>query len=326
MFNLSRNKTNRMIQQKINKLKAGSNCFTGEIFQSISFDYESPDNTDYTRYCPNYFRYVDPDAPTYPNYIATFNSNNQYGNCLTAQLITGTIRLWPTEVLFIRLVPSINDSDQLSNYKDDIRNRFISFCLNIEKSYIYYNQGKTTCNNSIVPWEALFNYDLWGAPPDCADTFREYKAYDFPLTQLDQYVMYSISVNFSNLTSENNLKLSRNPFNIKLILDLINGVINPADPQLTQINFYQLISITYYLLSFLFSVSNKLLNGLCAGFPKQFVDTFFPRKRQLYYYNTYLTWIQSRNKLFGFGDKINAGNGSSTNIQIPNALIVNNIL
>jgi hypothetical protein len=57
--------------------------------------------------------------------------------------------------------------------------------------------------------------------------------------------------------------------------------------------------------------------GKDPGIPKQFLDLFFPSDRQRYYYNLYLTWIQSRNKYLGFGDRVNVSNGDGTYIRVP---------
>ena len=69
-------------------------------------------------------------------------------------------------------------------------------------------------------------------------------------------------------------------------------------------------------MSFLYGTSRKLLLGLETGLSKLFVETFFPRKRQLYYYSLYNSWIISRIKYRGFGDRINSSNGDGTFIQI----------
>lgn len=70
-------------------------------------------------------------------------------------------------------------------------------------------------------------------------------------------------------------------------------------------------------MSFLYGTSRKLLLGLETGLSKLFIETFFPRKRQLYYYNLYNSWIISRIQYKGFGDRINSSNGDDTFVQIP---------
>ena len=55
----------------------------------------------------------------------------------------------------------------------------------------------------------------------------------------------------------------------------------------TDTNFFQIINYTYTLMSFLYGTSRKLLLGLETGLSKKFIETFFPRDRQLYYYNLY---------------------------------------
>ena len=288
-------------------------CQLKDIQVALSIDYEPTTNTNYIRYCPNYFRAVPPEAPGFPNYEDAFNQDNEYGQCLRKQLSNADIIIWPLEVLFILLVPSTMDSSEAVLGKDNIRNEFIAFCLNIEKSFLYYQDQKLTCNNQIVPWDGYFDINKFQG-----DNTRLNFVQDFPLVQIDQVVVYNISVNYFANTI-------KNFFNFRLILEVLNGTIPVDDPSLTSVNFYQVIFFTYELLTFLFSISNKLLNGLTTGLPQEIINKFFPLNRQLYYYNLYLTWIQSRNAYLGFGDKINSSNGDSTNIQIPNKLILQNI-
>ena len=75
-------------------------------------------------------------------------------------------------------------------------------------------------------------------------------------------------------------------------------------------------------MSFLYGTSRKLLRGLETGLSKLFIETFFPRNRQLYYYSLYNSWIISRIQYKGFGDRINSSNGDDSfvqNIQQPYA-------
>ena len=83
----------------------------------------------------------------------------------------------------------------------------------------------------------------------------------------------------------------------------------------TNTNFFQIINYTYTLMSFLYGTSRKLLLGLETGLSKLFVETFFPRKRQLYYYSLYNSWIISRIRYKNFDSLINSSNGDGTFIQ-----------
>ena len=85
----------------------------------------------------------------------------------------------------------------------------------------------------------------------------------------------------------------------------------------TNTNFFQIINYTYSLMSVLYGTSRKLLLGLETGLSKLFIETFFPRDRQLYYYNLYNSWIISRIQYNGFGNRINSSNGDDTFVQIP---------
>jgi hypothetical protein len=75
--------------------------------------------------------------------------------------------------------------------------------------------------------------------------------------------------------------------------------------------------MSFIIMRQLFSISQTLLLGKDPGRPKQFIEYFFPFERQKYYYNYYLSWIQSRNRYLGFGDRINVSNGDGTYISIP---------
>lgn len=320
-------------------------CFTSNVGIFYSIDYGTGELYDYARYCPNYFRYVDPFYNmTYEElFDLGINQENAFGNCLVMQLSTlpgiiggqaeafnsQAINMYASEVLYTLLLPTIDDTPEKIEEKDNFREIWFAFILNIEKSTIYYYQQKETCNNQIVPWDAYYSferiYNYW------ADTFgvRIYFGTDFPLSQIDQVVLYTLSVNyFANQADKtNNLSGRRKvPFNPVKILGVLDGSIPLDSPELTQVNFYEWINYSYQLLSQIFSISNKLLNGLETGLPPQFIAKFYPRERQILYYNKYLTWIQSRNSYLGFGGmRINSGNGSGTNIQIPNLNIIKNL-
>ena len=226
--------------------------------------------------------------------------------CLRTQLRFGPIDLYSLEEIFIRIVPSINDSPADTIFKDNIRNEFIAFALNIEKSYLYYNKGLETCNNNLVPWEAVF--DIATINPT---TFSYQYGQNIPLTQYDQYIIYNLSMNYFDSVFSIRNTSQLNYFNIiRLALGL------PIIGDLTIVNFYNLIYFSFVFLSKLFTISQTLLQGKDPGIPKQFLDLFFPIERQKYYYNLYLSWIQSRNKYLGFGDRINVSNGDGTYIRV----------
>jgi len=230
----------------------------------------------------------------------------QISLCLRRQLRSGPIDLYSLEEIFIRIVPSINDSPEDTIFKDNIRNEFISFALNIEKSYLYYNKGRQTCNNNFVPWDAVF--DITTINPT---TFSYQYSQNIPLTQYDQYIIYNLSMNYfdSVFSIRNTSRL--NYFNIiRLALGL------PIIGNLTVVNFYNLIYFSFVFLNQLFTISQTLLLGKDPGIPKKFLDLFFPIERQKYYYNLYLSWIQSRNKYLGFGDRVNISNGDGTYIRV----------
>lgn len=278
--------------------------YLNQVFTEIYVNYYNVGRYEYNRYSPDYFRKYYPECG-YKNYRDALRGNTDISNCLRLQLNVGPIDYYSLEEIFIRIVPSIDDSPELTLYKDNLRNEYIAFCLNIEKSYLYFNKGRKTCNNNFVPWESAFaiNFDT---------NFTIINSQSIPITQYDQYIIYNLSMNFFNdFFSGNN----KNPLNYYNIIRLALGL--PIVGSLTTVNFYNLVYLSFVFLTKLFTISQTLLQGKDPGIPKQFLDLFFPFERQKYYYNLYLSWIQSRNKYLGFGDHINISNGSGTYIPVP---------
>jgi hypothetical protein len=280
-------------------------------WSSISVDYDFSQFINYRKYIPYYMRFVNPYYK-FVDYNVAVNSKTEYGCCLRRQVDSSTnLELLNLDELFNALVPSINIKNPLEvKYKDTIRNQFISFCLNIEKTYLFYNESKLTCNNLLVPWANLtpFSLNLYQVVSDQCNRSIVY-ANRYVLDPLDQYNIYTLSVNYfqvfntnTNINYETILKIA---YNLPYIRRNIDN------------NIFQIINYTYTLMSFLFGTSRKLLLGLETGLPKLFIETFFPRKRQLYYYNLYNSWIISRIQYKGFGDRINSSNGDDTFVQIP---------
>lgn len=278
----------------------------------FSLDYGSPRFLQYSRYGPNGFRYVDPNSPTFPDYTNSFNSDDIFGDCLRRQLLGGYIRYYPLDFLFILLVPYTSIDQITAKSVDDYRNSWISFCLNIEKSFLYFNEKKLTCNNQIFQYETYVNYVNF--------INQEFQVVSYvttaigaPLSQIDQSAIYSIATSSISSVTSTNLKKPIDPATILAIFDDVNLVTDLPIP-----TYFEIVFFTYSLLTFLFSTSNKLLQGKETGLPKEFIDLFFPLNRQLYYYNLYYTWIQSRQRYLGFGDKINSSNGDGTYLAVPN--------
>ena len=283
-----------------------SDCYLylNQRFTAIYINYNNVGRYEYNRYSPDYFRKYYPECG-YKNYRDALRGNTDISNCLRLQLTFGPIDLYSLEEIFILIVPSIDDSPELTLYKDNLRNEYFAFCLNIEKSYLYFNKGRKTCNNNFVPWESAFAINF-----DTNFTIINYQS--IPMTQYDQYIIYNLSMNyFNNFFSGNN----KNPFNYYNIIRLALGL--PIVGSLTVVNFYNLVYLSFIFLTKLFTISQTLLQGKDPGIPKQFLDLFFPFERQKYYNNLYLSWIQSRNKYLGFGDRINVSNGSGTYIPVP---------
>jgi hypothetical protein len=257
-------------------------------------------------------RYVNPYYG-FEDYNVAINSNTAYGCCLRQQ-VNGSINLelLNLEEIFNVFVPSILITNPLQiKYKDTIRNQFISFCLNIEKTYLFYNEGKITCNNLLVPWANITPFAL-NQYQASLNICRRQIVYtnQFLLDPLDQYNIYTLSVNYIQVFNEDNQNI-----NYETILKIAYNL--PYIRTNTNTNFFKIINYTYTLMSFLYGTSRKLLLGLETGLSKLFIETFFPRKRQLYYYNLYNSWIISRIQYKGFGDRINSSNGDGTFVQIP---------
>lgn len=281
-----------------------TDCYTYENqrFTSIFINYNNLTRYQYYRLVPDYLRRYYPECG-FTNYREAINGTTlPISLCLKKQLRFGPIDLYSLEEIFIRLVPSINDNPVDTAFKDNLRNELISFALNIEKSYLYFNKGSQTCNNNLIPWESVYNVETVNPT-----TFSYTYGQNIPLTQYDQYVIYSLSINFF---SRNTKSINYNNI-IRLALGL------PIVGELTTVNFYTIIYFVFVFLNLLFSISKTLLLGKDPGIPKQFLDLFFPIERQKYYYNLYLTWLQSRNKYLGFGDRVNVSNGDGTYIRVP---------
>jgi photosystem II stability/assembly factor-like uncharacterized protein len=281
---------------------SSTKCYSYENVRetSIFINYANPILYQYNRLVPDYFRKYYPECG-FNSYREALIGTQEISKCLRTQLISSPIQLFSLEELYIRLVPSINDSPELVSFKDNIRNEFIAFCLNIEKSYLYFDRGKSTCNNNIVPWDAVYYMEIIN---EIYYTFTYAK--NIPIKQNDQYIIYYLSINyykFNNKINYNNI--------IRKILNL------PINGEETVVNFYNMVYMSFVIMRQLFSISQTLLLGKDPGLPKQFLDYFFPFERQKYYYNYYLSWIQSRNRYLGFGDRINISNGDGTYISIP---------
>ena len=286
------------------KLKETFQCDIIFINNNISCNYNSSQRYNYARYIPYYMRYFDPNSG-YTSYVDTLTSGSIYGECLRIQLVAGNIQMFGLEEIFVLLVPNVTIKDPiLIKEIDNRRNEFISFCLNIEKSYIFYNKGKKTCNNIKVVWgnKTPFNLNSFFVYPSNPSII--YASY-VPLFQLDQLIIYSLSVNFFK-SFENNV----NKINLDTVLKIVYGLPYTQN-DITPVNFFKMINYTYIILSDLFGISNKLLLGLETGLSKLFIETFFTKERQIYYFNLYLTWIQSRIEYDGFKSRINSGNGSN---------------
>jgi hypothetical protein len=285
-----------------------TNCYSyiNQRFTSIFINYNNLTRYQYYRLVPDYLRRYYPECG-FTNYREALNGTLPISLCLRRQLRFGPLDLYSLEEIFIRIVPSINDSPADTTFKDNLRNELFAFALNIEKTYLYFNKGKTTCNNYLVPWDAVYNVETVNPT-----TFSYTYGQNIPLTQYDQYVIYNLSINFfdSVFSTRNNTRL--NYYNI---LRLALGL--PIVGELTIVNFFNIIYFSFVFLSSLFSISQTLLQGKDPGIPKEFLDLFFPIERQKYYYNLYLTWIQSRNKYLGFGDRVNVSNGDGTYIRVP---------
>ena len=282
-------------------------CFSykDQRFTEVFINYNNITRYQYNRLVPDYFRRYFPECG-FKNYREALNGTLPISSCLREQLLYGPIDLYSLEELFIRIVPSINDTPEDTIFKDNIRNEYIAFALNIEKSYLYFNKGKDTCNNNLVPWEAVFSISIIDS-----ETFTYTYGKNIPISQYDQYIIYNISMNFFDSVFSIRNTNSLNYYNIiRLALGL------PIVGDLTTVNFYNLIYFAFVFLNKLFTISQTLLLGKDPGIPKQFLDLFFPFERQKYYYNLYLSWIQSRNKYLGFGDRVNISNGDGTYIRV----------
>jgi hypothetical protein len=298
--------------EKENKKTIEPCCKLRTIFSTVSIDYNFSQYINYRKYIPYYMRFIDPYYG-FVDYNVAINSKTEYGCCLRRQVDSSVnLELLNLEELFNVFVPSINIRNPLEvKYKDTIRNQFISFCLNIEKTYLFYNEGKSTCNNLLAPWASLTPFALYlneySILPDECDVSIIYMN-RFLLYPLDQYNIYTLSVNYFQVFNSTNTNINYNTI-LKIAYN------EPYIRTNTDTNFFQIINYTYTLMSFLYGTSRKLLLGLETGLSKLFIEIFFPRDRQLYYYNLYNSWIISRIQYKGFGDRINSSNGDDSFVQ-----------
>ena len=292
-------------------IKSSQPCCNLRLAISVlSIDYNLSQYLNYRKYIPYYLRFVDPYY-NFVDYNVAINSKTEYASCLKQQINSSTnLELLNLEEIFNVFVPSILITNPLEiKYKDTIRNQFISFCLNIEKTYLFYNDGKLTCNNLLVPWGSITPFSL-----NIYESFSSFYDYSliymdqFLLNQLDQYNIYTLSVNYSQIFNKNTTAI-----NYDTLLKIAYN--EPYIRTNTDTNFFQIVNYIYTLMSFLYGTSRKLLLGLETGLSKLFVETFFPRDRQLYYYNLYNSWIISRIQYKGFGDRINSSNGDDSFVQ-----------
>lgn len=285
-------------------------CNLRRAVSAITIDYNLVQYLNYRKFIPYYIRFVDPYYK-FIDYNIAINSKTEYGSCLKRQVNGSTnLELLNLEEIFNVFVPSILITNPLEvKYKNTIRNQFISFCLNIEKTYLFYNIGKSTCNNLLVPWGsltpfALNNYEIVTQFVNSSLIYTD----QFLLNTLDQYNIYTLSVNYFQIFNKNTTAI-----NYETILKIAYH--EPYIRTNTDTNFFQIINYTYTLMSFLYGTSRKLLLGLETGLSKKFIETFFPRNRQLYYYNLYNSWIISRIQYKGFGNRINSSNGDDSFVQ-----------
>ena len=293
-------------------------CYTyeGQRFTEIVINYNSTLRYQYNRLIPDYFRRYFPECGFNDYREALMDTTiplKQISICLRKQLRFGPIDLYSLEEIFIRIVPTINDSLEQITFKDNLRNEFFAFALNIEKSFLYFNIGRETCNNNLIPWDAVFQVStVPGENFNTGTNFTYTYGKNVPISQYDQYVIYSLATSYYNnvFSIRNSTRL--NYYNV---IRLALGI--PIVGELTVVNFYNMIYFSYVFLNQLFSISQTLLLGKDPGIPRQFLDLFFPFNRQKYYYNYYLSWLQSRNKYLGFGTRINESNGDGTYIRVP---------
>jgi hypothetical protein len=304
-------KKEKTIVEKEKTIVEPSCCVLRNTSSAITFDYNISQYVNYLKYVPYYIRYVNPYYG-FEDYNVAINSKTEYGCCLKKQVLGSiNLELLNLEEIFNVFIPSILITNPLQiKYKDTIRNQFIAFCLNIEKTYLFYNEGKITCNNLIVPWGNItpFSLNQYQTDLDTCDRTIIYNNQKL-LDPLDQYNIYTLSVNY--------FEVFNNSININYETILKIAYNQPYVRTSTDTNFFQIINYTYTLMSFLFGTSRTLLLGLETGLSKLFIETFFPRDRQLYYYNLYNSWIISRIHYTGFGTRINSSNGDGTFVQIP---------
>jgi hypothetical protein len=171
-------------------------CNLRQAISTITIDYNLSQYVNYRKYIPYYMRFVNPYY-NFVDYNVAINSKTEYGCCLKLQINSVVnLELLNLEEIFNVFVPSILITNPLEiKYKDTIRNQFISFCLNIEKTYLFYNEEKLTCNNLLIPWGSInpFSLNQYESLSYICDFSLIYTD-QFLLNRLDQYNIYTLSI------------------------------------------------------------------------------------------------------------------------------------
>ena len=282
---------------------------TVETNTYISLNNSNIENYNFDRISPNFMRFYDIYREN--GTLTGFNSYEEeilynggdielcgLANCLRQQLMSGEVKYFNLRTLTYIMLPSIYDTNTEVERKNNLRNQFIFFCLEIEKSYLFYNKGLISNSRYSNNWTAYFNvyYDF---------NNNKYEATVFNKNNLTLYQainLYTSSIRFKiffrNIVFNNSV---RNTFfaNNRCVRD------RPTTKELfTKINIYKrdnvlrFVEIIQYGLSFLtniYSISSEVISNKNPGLPCNWQKNFFSYKQSLKYVEEYYNVILTRN-------------------------------
>ena len=197
------------------------------------------------------------------------------------QLKSGEIILFNLKTILFLILPKKSDTDEIRNYKNNIRNELILFSIYsrdiFEKNYLNL---KTI--NYKLKWKAYFDYILNPYKNNKKDKYIFEDISNYYLNQYKISALYKISINF------------RYEINSQKIFKILGSSVklNRGDINLSLNN---LIIFGNILLNELYSISNSILNGKDVPIPLLFKDEYFSINQCKYYIYTYTSLICSKN-------------------------------
>ena len=275
----------------------------------ISLDNSNIENYNFNRISPNFMRFY--DIYRKDGTLTGFNSYEEeilynggdielcgLANCLRQQLMSGEVKYFNLRTLTYIMLPSIYDTKVEIEIKNNLRNQFIFFCLEIEKSYLFYSKGLNSNSRYSNNWTSYFNvyYDF---------TDNKYKATIFNKNNFTIYQainLYTSSIRFKiffrNLVFDNRV---RNVFfsNNRCVSDIPSKkeLFNKIDifKRDDVLLFVEIVQYGLSLLTNIYSISAEIKANKNPGLPCNWQKNFFSYKQSIKYVEEYYNVILTRN-------------------------------